>query len=450
MSLQIPESRVPATNTWAVVSTAPGDDVHIATERYYSRDFFELECKHLWPNTWQVACRLEDIPNVGDFAEYTIVDQSVLIVRDTETTIRALRNRCSHRGVQLANGHGNFHGCQMVCSFHGWRYNLDGSCAYVYQGDDSFSPTSLEPDKLRVPECPTATRWGLVFVNMDPEAPPLETFLAGIAPALDPLGLEDMRVNWWRCTEVKANWKVALEAFLEGYHIMQTHPELAQVSGDDYCARLIYELDEHGHGWNTLDPDKGGIDWWPARGINYTNWVFDQDRAMRVGVDGWLSEWQLELADQFEAMREPDDAMLEEYFEAVYEEAARRGIPIRPRTPESSPFAFVFPNTLVTAGPYGRTNIYKFRPNGLDTESATIDVWAVQLRAAGTPEGTRPTREGPIPHAELPFVLAQDASNMEAQQRGLRTHGFDHELLSGRYEPMIINFNRTLDRLIAS
>ena len=450
MSTQIGDSRLSKSNPWAVGNCAPGDDVRIPTERYYSKDFFELECNSLWNNSWQLACRLEDIPNVGDYVEYTIVDQSILIVRDGETTIRALRNRCSHRGVQLANGNGSFHGCQMVCPFHGWRYNLDGTCSYVYQAANAFYPESLEPESLRIPECRTAIRWGFVFVNMNAKSESLESFLEGISTAIDPVGLEDMRVNWWRYTEVKANWKVALEAFLEGYHIMQTHPELAQVSGDDYSAHLLYDLDSNGHGWNTQDPNNGGLDWWPARGISYTKWIFEQDRAMRVGVDGWLDDWILDLAASFEAEREPDAEMLGEYFQAVFEEAGRRGIPIRPMTPETSPFAFVFPNVLITAGPYGRTNVYRFRPNGLDPESATIEVWAVQVRPIGTPEGPRPRLEGPVPQSELPFVLAQDASNMEAQQRGLRTHGFDHELLSGRYEPMIINFNRTLDRLIGS
>jgi phenylpropionate dioxygenase-like ring-hydroxylating dioxygenase large terminal subunit len=437
-----------ASSPWAIAHVGAGGDVHVPSERYFSSDFFQLECDHMWSRTWQVACRLDDIPDVGDFVEYTIVDQSILIVRETDDRIRALWNRCSHRGVQLANGSGRFHACQMVCPFHGWRYQLDGTCSYVYQGAEAFAAESLEPEKLRVPECRVATRWGLVFVNMDEAAEPLEEFLAGIVPAIDPIGLEQMRVNWWRYFEVEANWKVALEAFLEAYHIMQTHPEIAQVSGDDYSAQQTYESDARGHAWNVVDPDNGGIEWWPARGVNYTKWIFDQDRAMRVGVDGWLSEWILDLADEFEARREPDDAMLGEYFTAVYEEAARRGIPMRPPTPETSPFAFVFPNTLITAGPYGRTNIYKFRPNGPDPESAIVDVTAVEVRPVDAPGEPRPTREGPVAHTDLPFVLAQDASNMETMQRGVHSRALDHLLFSGRFEAMAIAFNRRLDELI--
>ena len=109
--------------------------------------------------------------------------------------------------MQLANGNGSFHGCQMVCPFHGWRYNLDGTCSYVYQAANAFSPESLEPESLRIPECRTAIRWGFVFVNMNAKSESLESFLEGISTAIDPVGLEDMRVNWWRYTEVKANWK---------------------------------------------------------------------------------------------------------------------------------------------------------------------------------------------------------------------------------------------------
>ena len=143
----------------------------------------------------------------------------------------------------------------MVCPFHGWRYNLDGTCSYVYQAANAFSPESLEPESLRIPECRTAIRWGFVFVNMNAKSESLESFLEGISTAIDPVGLEDMRVNWWRYTEVKANWKVALEAFLEGYHIMQTHPELAQVSGDDYSAHLLYDLDSNGEIISPLNMD---------------------------------------------------------------------------------------------------------------------------------------------------------------------------------------------------
>ena len=73
----------------------------IPKQRYYDADFFELERERLWPRVWQMACRLEEIPNVGDAVEYEILDQSVIVVRTSPTEVRAFQNACRHRGVKL-------------------------------------------------------------------------------------------------------------------------------------------------------------------------------------------------------------------------------------------------------------------------------------------------------------------------------------------------------------
>ena len=103
----------------------------IPAQRYYDKDFFELEKQKLWPHVWQNACRLEEIPNVGDFVEYWVADQSVIVVRTSTTEIKAYQNACRHRATQLAVGCGTFRGGQIVCPFHGWRWNLDGTSSFV-------------------------------------------------------------------------------------------------------------------------------------------------------------------------------------------------------------------------------------------------------------------------------------------------------------------------------
>ncbi|HET7653545.1 MAG TPA: Rieske 2Fe-2S domain-containing protein, partial [Acidimicrobiales bacterium] len=71
----------------------------IPKQRYYDPEFFALEAERLWPRVWQMACRLEEIPNPGDFAEYEILDQSVVVVRQADLSVRAFENACRHRGV---------------------------------------------------------------------------------------------------------------------------------------------------------------------------------------------------------------------------------------------------------------------------------------------------------------------------------------------------------------
>ena len=79
----------------------------IPKERYLSREFLDLEYERLWSRVWQVACREEEIPDVGDYVEYTIGDESIIIVRSGPDTITALPNACLHRGTRLADGAGH-------------------------------------------------------------------------------------------------------------------------------------------------------------------------------------------------------------------------------------------------------------------------------------------------------------------------------------------------------
>src|SRR4051794_40816849 len=82
------------------------DPERIPTERYYDEEFYRLENERVWPHVWQMACRLELIPNVGDYTVYSNLGKSVIVVR-TKSGVKAYHNACRHRGVQLAEGHGN-------------------------------------------------------------------------------------------------------------------------------------------------------------------------------------------------------------------------------------------------------------------------------------------------------------------------------------------------------
>ena len=97
----------------------------IPKQRYYDRDFFDLEADRLWNRTWQMACRLEEIPGPHDFTTYEILDDSIVVVRTEGGGVRAFQNSCRHRGVRFAEGYGS---CEtgFTCPFHGWCYGPDG------------------------------------------------------------------------------------------------------------------------------------------------------------------------------------------------------------------------------------------------------------------------------------------------------------------------------------
>src|SRR5258707_8492039 len=102
----------------AIYRLRPG---FIPKSRYLAREWLELELEKLFPHTWLMACREEDIHDAGDYYEYVIGDQSILVVRQPDRSIKAFYNACRHRGTRLANGCG--HAGEIRCPFHGWRWH---------------------------------------------------------------------------------------------------------------------------------------------------------------------------------------------------------------------------------------------------------------------------------------------------------------------------------------
>ena len=185
------------------VPFAISDRSFIPRERYFDSGFFELENEKLWPHVWQMACRLEEIPKVGDYVEYWVAHYSVIVVRTSGDVIKAYQNQCRHRGTQLVQGCGTFRGGQIVCPFHAWRWALDGSPALPMYGHEGFEDRVMDPSDLRLVECQVGTWAGCVFINMDRNAPPLMEFLRPVPKNLDPLRIGDMRVNWWKAVRLK-------------------------------------------------------------------------------------------------------------------------------------------------------------------------------------------------------------------------------------------------------
>ena len=217
-------------------------DGFVPKERYTSREFLDREMEGLWSRVWQVACREEELGAVGDYVEYVIGDQSILVVRSTTDDVQAYFNACLHRGTRLADGAGNFADGTIRCRYHAWRYELDGRIAEVVDRDDFGD---CLPDDLRLGEV-RCERWGgFVFVNLDPDAEPLLDFLAPLPDLLAPYRFEDMRLRGSITTILPANWKVVVDAFNEAYHVQGTHPQLLPWTDD---VSIEYEqLGKHAH-----------------------------------------------------------------------------------------------------------------------------------------------------------------------------------------------------------
>jgi len=446
--MAVTEDRRPAAGRR--VPFAMRDALHVPRERYYDREFFELEKEHLWPRVWQMACRLEEIPQPGDFVEYEICDQSILVIRQPDRSVKALYNTCRHRGAELCKGSGRLRGGQIVCPFHGWRWNLDGTNSFVY-GADGFEPECLRPEDIRLQECKVDTWGACVWINMDPDARPLREALSPGAEMLDTVGVEDMRVWWWKETIVNANWKMAQEAFHEGYHVMATHPQLTFGLGEDYpIDNVEYTALENGHARfrGRFDPAAGGVS--QGRGGEA---FLARSRTLWEGQDAMTLERDLHVFEGVRNRVAPDEDFAAAAVKALIEYYAGAGIPIR-TTPEAVRLwggqVFLFPNFFVMPM-FGNALSYRARPYNDDPEWCRFEVWSLTTY----PEGQEPGRAklkgrfAPDDAENWGLIPRQDLSNMARQQRGIHSRSYREHRLATKWEPAISNMHEELDRYLA-
>lgn len=422
--------------------------LHVPYGRYYDREFYELEKKYLWPKTWQMACRLEEIPDAGDWTEYEICDQSVIVVRQADDSVKAFDNVCPHRGTQLCTGAGRSPGRQIVCPFHGWRWSLDGASLGVY-GSHGFEPDTVAPDKIRLAEYKVELWGGCVWINMDPDARPLREHLSPAADYLEICGVENMRVWWWKEVILHANWKVAQEAFLEGYHVAQTHPQLTMGAGQNYSPDgSEYLTFENGHGMFRAAAKRRSI----GGGHSDPDKFIERSRLIQEGQDAMVLERDIHV---FEGARNkvregedfPDVAV-----DALYEYAAGAGIPMPPREAQRmwGGDVFLFPNYLMLPQ-FANAEAYRARPYNDDPEWCRFEIWSLTTY----PEGNEPDRPSPAGRYDKSdtenwgLIPRQDISNIERQQRGFHSRTRDHSILSERWEQSVSNMHTVLDQYLA-
>ncbi len=205
----------------------PGPTI-VPAERYFSRDFHELEIEKVWKRCWQMACHQDDIPDVGDYHVYQIAYLSFLVVRTGEDEFRAFDNVCLHRGRLLKTESGK-RATEFRCPFHGWAWNTDGSLKEVPCHWDF--PTVTE-EKYSLPEIKLGRWGGYIFINPDQNAGLLEDYLGNLSDQFTTLPYTQRYKSAHVAKILRCNWKIAQEAFSEAYHVIGTHPTILEVIGD--------------------------------------------------------------------------------------------------------------------------------------------------------------------------------------------------------------------------
>jgi carnitine monooxygenase subunit len=416
----------------------------IPTRRYYDEEFYRLEAEHLWPHVWQMACRLEQIPEIGDWVEYSILGKSVVVVR-TKNGVKAFHNACRHRGAELAQqgGHGNCRSAGFICPFHGWRWNIEGENSFVY-GRHMFSEEQLDKADLALRACRVETWGGCAFINFDDSAPSFRDTIGPVVDRLEAHGMSKLRSEWWYATVLPANWKLAMEAFMEGYHVMRTHPQLQQAAPMLYNS--MYGIDTGGIGV-PINPNldlRGNI----AAQITHLG-------LLSEGMAGMVHAKEVEIARQLTEVElpegDPQQAIMM-WFGAVNqqitEQLRARGedVPDLNAVAVSDPVnavEFIFPHYFLLPM-FSSMSSYRIRPLG--PESCLFELWSLTHVAEGEAHET-PMEPVLLPYDSdrFPQIPQQDYSNIPIQQKGVHAVGFDFMRLSKDIEGLISNYNRIID-----
>jgi carnitine monooxygenase subunit len=421
------------------------DPERIPARRYYDEEFYKLECERLWPHLWQMACRLEQIPSVGDWTEYKILDKSVIIVR-TNDGVKAFHNACRHRGVLLVNGYGNCKAQGFMCPFHGWRWNMHGDNTFVY-GRHLFSEQQLDKAQLALRPCRLELWGGCAFINFDDTAPSFRECIGPLTDRLEAHGMSNLRAEWWYATVLPANWKIAMEAFMEGYHVMRTHPQLYRATPALY---------------NTMyGQDTGGVSQAANPDLTVRESIQRQVESLQLlseGMAGMVHEKEVAIARQLldvELPQDPAQALPTWYGilqDQITKQLRAKGEPV----PDLNAVAvsdpvnaveFLFPHYFLLPT-FSSMSSYRVRPLG--PESCLFELWSL----THVPEGKEP--ESPLEPTVLPYdsqsfppIPRQDYSNIPLQQRGLHAQGFEYMRLSADKEGLISNYQRIIDGYLA-
>ena len=198
---------------------------HSLDQAFYTHAaIFQRERERLFRNHWIMAGHVSQIPEPGDYLLFDLAGESIILIRDAHGAVRAHYNVCRHRGSRvLLEPAGNARA--ITCRYHGWTYAHDGTLKAAPRMAQDFRPAgfALKPCSFRIVE-------GLIFVSLcDEPAPSLEDVVAGIGPYLRLHGIADARVAHRETFTIHANWKLAVENYLECYHCKPAHPQYCDI-----------------------------------------------------------------------------------------------------------------------------------------------------------------------------------------------------------------------------
>lgn len=226
MTVHLPFETQPRPNGW--------DRAGLPAWTYHSDALFDLERTNVFLNHWQVVGHVSDVPHAGDWLAFDILGERALVMRGQDGIVRAFHNLCRHRGARVVDGAAGQCRGAIVCPFHGWVYNLDGTLRGVAR-PESFDPIDRSQFLLKPIEMEMFH--GFIFLRFEPGPQPAIADLmapvsADFAAYRSEQLVSDGPSRW--ITELPVNWKSVRDVDNEGYHVPLAHPGLQDLYGRDY------------------------------------------------------------------------------------------------------------------------------------------------------------------------------------------------------------------------
>jgi phenylpropionate dioxygenase-like ring-hydroxylating dioxygenase large terminal subunit len=410
-------------------------DHDISIDRYIDPKFHQLEKEKLWTKVWQVACREERIPNVGDVETYEINELSFFIVRTAPDTIKAFYNACLHMGRQLIDRPCNVQ--ELRCPYHGFTWHCDGRLKHI---PGMWDFPHVDAKKFNLPEVKVGTWGGFVFINMDPNCEPLEAFLGDMNKHFERYPLTERYTAAHVVKVIRCNWKAAQEPFMEALHTNATHPQILAGTGDDNS-----QIDVFGNYTRAITPTgtpSPHIKWSPTENEMAANAYNPDDPTgmKKVSVPEGMT------------FRQYGAEMTRKHLRAVIGDKADT---LCDSEVMESFYFTLFPNFHPFAS-YNQV-VHRFRPYGDRHDLCTFEIWYLAPFKGERPPPAKTTFLGPddscFQAKELGMnavLIDQDVSNLEAAHRGMQSlQGKRPGLTMGVYQfNQIRNFHNLYDRYL--
>jgi phenylpropionate dioxygenase-like ring-hydroxylating dioxygenase large terminal subunit len=421
----------------------------IPREHYTSLEFAKLEIERMWPRVWQIACREEQVPEVGDCHVFEIATYSILVVRSAPDRIQAYFNSCPHRGMKLCQGDTALN--QIRCAFHGFTWSLDGR---FLRGPASWEFRQLREGKFPLPEIRVGSWGGFIFINMNKDADPLEQYLANLPAHFAEWDYADYYLVSYIQKEFRSNWKCGIEAFIESLHTTETHPQLP-FSGD---VSIQYEV------WPGNDTVSRFCQ--PVATLSEVEW----EKAARNGmpstgdiVDRMTKTYQRPTQIPIDSASQRPDAKARSLLAEASRAEAKNDTGLDFSGLSDTEVLDVieyslFPN-IVLFRSLSLPLAYRFRPIHDDPNRCIFDLFIFARKPvqgpvplAAEPRFLGPddsyTESGLLP-GWLGQVFDQDTENLAQQQAGLRA-GIGPIILSDYQEVRIRHLHQTLRKYVFS